>query len=94
MKVLWTEAALADLDNILAYTGVHFPARADALERRIRSVIARVAARPESARAVRERPGVRVVPLLRYPFKIFYRIAGDHIEILHLHHTSRAPWAR
>ena len=60
-----------------------------ALERRIRDVIARVARWPKSARGVRGRPGVRVVPLLRYPYKIFYRITGEGIEILHIHHTAR-----
>jgi hypothetical protein len=28
---------------------------------------------------------------VRYPFRIFYRVAGDRIEILHIHHAARAP---
>ena len=66
MKVTFTEAAQADLDNLLAYSRRHYPPVAPALERRIRDVIARVARWPKSARAVKGRPGVRVVPLLRY----------------------------
>ena len=40
-----------------------------------------------------ERPGVRVAPLVRYPYNVFYRVIADAVEILHIHHTSRrAPW--
>jgi toxin ParE1/3/4 len=38
------------------------------------------------------REGVRVAPLGRYPYKIFYRVAGDTVEILHIHHAARQPW--
>jgi plasmid stabilization system protein ParE len=89
MKVHWTEAARADLDDILAYTAAHFPSSLVPLETRIRAVTDRVAARPYSAQSVSNRPGVRVVPLIRYPFRIYYRIVRDRIEILHVHHTSR-----
>jgi hypothetical protein len=30
-----------------------------------------------------------MVPLVRYPFRIFYRIASDRVEILHIHHAAR-----
>jgi hypothetical protein len=35
---------------------------------------------------------VRIVPLVRYPYVIFYQVKEDRIEILHVRHTSRAPW--
>jgi hypothetical protein len=28
----------------------------------------------------------------RYPYKIFYRIRENLVEILHVRHTSRRPW--
>lgn len=89
MNVTFTEAARTDLDELLAYTKEHYPSVVPKLEQRINEVIARVARRPESARAVQGRPGVHVVPLLRYPYKSFYRMAGEGIEILHIHHTAR-----
>jgi plasmid stabilization system protein ParE len=56
-------------------------------------VIARIGAWPESAEEVAERPGVRVVPLIRYPYKIFYRVTTEAVEILYIHHAARqAPW--
>lgn len=89
MKVVFTSAALADLDDVLSYTSEHYPLLVHSVERRIRAVIARIEQWPESAREVEQRPGIRVVPLIRYPFKIFYRVAGSRIEILHIHHTAR-----
>jgi hypothetical protein len=51
----------------------------------------RIAAWPEAAQTVADRPGIRTVPLVRYPFRIFYRLADDQLEILHIHHAARAP---
>ena len=89
MKVVWTEAALADLDNILAYTAENYLSLVAPVERRIRAVIARIGRWPASARAVEQRPGVHVVPLIRYPYRLFYRVVGDAIEVLHIHHAAR-----
>jgi hypothetical protein len=36
--------------------------------------------------------GVRMVPFIRYPYKIFYRIGTDAVEILH-HAARRDPWS-
>jgi hypothetical protein len=46
---------------------------------------------PESAQEIAERPGVRGVPLIRYPYKVFYKVTDQAIEILYIHHTSRRP---
>ncbi|MEZ5787999.1 MAG: type II toxin-antitoxin system RelE/ParE family toxin [Xanthobacteraceae bacterium] len=39
-----------------------------------------------------ENPQVRVIFVGDYPYKIFYRIRGSNIEILHIRHTARRPW--
>ena len=92
MKLVWTDEALKDLDEIADWLIVHYPAVAPAVERRIRSVVAHIARWPESSRRSAKRPGVRAVPLGRYPYKIFYRVADDGVEILHIHHAARQPW--
>jgi plasmid stabilization system protein ParE len=28
----------------------------------------------------------------RYGYKIFYRVVGDTVEIMHIRHSSRRPW--
>ena len=92
MKVVYTDEALRDLDAIADWLIVHYPAVAPVVERRIRSIIAHIARWPESSRRSAKRPGVRVVALGRYPYKIFYRATGDTVEILHIHHAARQPW--
>jgi plasmid stabilization system protein ParE len=92
MKVVYTDAALHDLDEITVWLKAHYPGLGNAVERRLRLVVAHIARWPDSMRASAERPGVRVVPLGRYPYKLFYRVRGDAVEILHIHHAARAPW--
>jgi len=52
----------------------------------------RISTWPKSAYEVSERPGVRLIPLRRYPYKIYYTITGRGVEILHVHHDKRRPW--
>jgi len=92
MKVVYTDEALSDLDAIADWLIVHYPAVAPVVARRIQSVVAHVARWPKSARRSAGRPDVRVVSLGRYPYKIFYRLSDDAVEILHVHHAARQPW--
>ena len=94
MRVVYTQAALFDLENILSGLNAVNPLAAAAVERSISAAVARVAIWPRSARAVTQWSGgnVRVVPLVRFPYLIFYQIRQQRIEILHVRHTSRAPW--
>lgn len=89
MKVVYTDDASEDLDGILAYIASNYPAVYDAFLIRLRSVIARIGMWPDSAQEVAERPGVRAVPLLRYPYKVFYRNTGEVVEIMHIHHAAQ-----
>jgi plasmid stabilization system protein ParE len=92
MKVVYTVAALADLDEIADWLGLHYPSIASDVERTVRAAVVRVAHWPESARRSDKRPAVRVVPVVRYPYRIFYRVTADAVEILHIHHAARRPW--
>jgi toxin ParE1/3/4 len=93
MKAVFTDAALSDLDEILAYTATEYPSLVAPVEQRIRDVVARVETWPLSARLLEDPAGIHVVPLIRHPFKIFYRVEQDQILILHIHHAARRPWA-
>lgn len=93
MRVIYTEEALENLDGILGYISSNYPAVYEAFQSRLRSVINRIGDWPDSAQEVAERPGVRVVPLIRYPYKVFYRNTGQAIEILYIHHAARNEYA-
>ena len=92
MKVEYSNRATADLRKASASSLIFGDAVAVALEARIRRIIARIAEHPKSAQQVIGRPGVHVVPLIRYPYKIFYRVLEDRVRILHIRHSSRRPW--
>ena len=94
MKVIWTREALADLADIATYYATNAsPVIAEAVGRRFLDVIERVRSAPFSAPRVAHRSQVRVVTVVRYPFRIFYRASGEVTHILHIRHTSRRPLA-
>lgn len=94
MKVEYSNRVLDDLRKVSTASRPYGEAVTIALEVRIREIIAHIAEHPEVAPRVEERSGVHVIPLVRYPYKIFYRVLADRVRILHLRHTSRRPWMR
>jgi plasmid stabilization system protein ParE len=92
MKVVYTAAALGDLAEIAGWLSIHYPSIAPAVEQRIRQVVSIIGRWPESAPRSGKRPGVRAASVGTYPYKIFYRVADDAVEILHIHHAARRPW--
>jgi plasmid stabilization system protein ParE len=92
MRLVYSRRALADLEEIASYYAVNAsPTIAQSIERRFVSVIERVCRMPDAAPRVSQRSQVRAVAVVRYPFRIFYRVRGDTIDILHIRHTSRRP---
>jgi len=92
MKLVYSRRALADLDGIATYYAANAsPAIAESIQRRLTDVADRICHAPEAAPRVSQRSQVRVAAIVRYPFRIFYRLRGDTIDILHIRHTSRRP---
>jgi toxin ParE1/3/4 len=93
MRIEYSKRAVADLRQIAAYYARSGnPATGERIAIRIQEVIASISALPLSGRAVVQRPGVRVRLVASYRYKIFYRILGDAIRIVHIRHTSRRPY--
>lgn len=91
MKIAYSPRAISDLTGIADYLVERSPQGALAVERRIREAVARLAEFPSIGREVTQRPGVRVIPLGRYPYSIFYKVIADELVILHVRHSSRRP---
>lgn len=89
MKIVYTDDARRDLRRILRFIAAKYPTAYGPFEKRLQASMRRVEQWPESAQSVAGRPGIRVVPLVRYPYKIFYRVSGDAVEILYIHHAAR-----
>ena len=84
-----TEAALADLEGILAYSCATFPARAERFGDAILNHIELLRSFPYVGSLVKGRPGVR--QLVHTPILIYYRVneSPNFVEILHP--TCRYP---
>ena len=89
MKVVYTDEALRDLDEILAFIAAHYPAISAPFVKRLRAIERRIGEWPKSAQEVEQRPGVHTVPFIRYPYRLFYQVGDDVVEILHIHHAAR-----
>jgi plasmid stabilization system protein ParE len=87
MKVEYSNRAVADLRKVSTDAHEYGEAVTVAVEARIRA-IAHIAEHPEAAPRVAERPNVHVVPLVRFPYKIFYRRLDDRVRILHPPHIT------
>jgi toxin ParE1/3/4 len=90
MNLVYAPRALRDLNSIGAYLVERNSAGAANVLGAIKSSIDTLGFFPQIGRLVDD-TGHRRVPVLRYPYLIFYRIAGDELFILHIRHTSRRP---
>jgi toxin ParE1/3/4 len=88
MKLGYAPRALRDLEGIATYLGQRSPSGAGNVLSAIKSSIDALTIFPELAPVV-DGSNHRRLPVLRYPYAIFYRIAGDELLILHIRHTSR-----
>jgi addiction module RelE/StbE family toxin len=88
MKVRFNETALAELDRIFEHIAKDNPRAAAAIVDRVEQLTARIAEFPLMAYATDE-PGVRVIPIGRFPYLIFYTVTDAEIIILHVRHAAR-----
>jgi toxin ParE1/3/4 len=92
VKLVYTEPALRDLEEITAWLEEHYPGLGRAVERQLRVVVDHIVRWPESMQRSGGRSDVRVAALGRYPYRIFYCVRENTFEILHIHHVAREPW--
>jgi plasmid stabilization system protein ParE len=93
MKVEFSKRAAADIQKVGTDSRRLFGDDVAAmLEARFRKIFEQIGELPDTAPNVEGRAGVHVLPLIRYPYKVFYRVFPDKVRILHIRHTSRRPW--
>jgi plasmid stabilization system protein ParE len=90
MKVRWSETALAQLDDIFAYIYERNRSAALSVAKRIEDLAALLGEFPFIGHLTDEAK-VRAIPVVRYPFVIFYAIdaATGEVVILHVRHTAQ-----
>ena len=87
MLIKWTQKALASVDEIAGFIAKDNPTRATSFVLELQAAVTNLQAHPGMGRAGRV-PGTRELVLHKNHIAI-YRVRGDDVEILRLHHAAR-----
>jgi toxin ParE1/3/4 len=91
VTVRYSPRAARDLAEIADYWIDVSPAGARSIERGIRRTIDLISFFPRSGRVLEQRPDVRVMPVARHPYLVFYVTREDDVLVLHIRHGAREP---
>jgi toxin ParE1/3/4 len=89
-ELVWTEPALSDLDQIADHIALDDPEAAKRLVKRIFQHVEQLQDQPESGSIPKElRPRKAYRQIVEKPCRVFYRIAGETIYIVHVMRGER-----
>ncbi len=88
-KIIWTEPALIDLNEIAEYIALDKPSAANSLVQKIFTKTERLEDFPTSGRNPPELKKSRYKEIIVNPCRIVYRIDGDNIYILYVMRSER-----
>lgn len=90
MKLVFAERARQDIDDIYTTIAAGSPAAASRVVQAIRSQCELAADFPFASAATDE-PDVRRLPIVRFPYTIFFRVrpGGDVVEVARILHSAR-----
>jgi toxin ParE1/3/4 len=94
MNLRYTDAAVFDLKAIHRFLSVNSPQTLSGFRGRLEEIERHLLSHPDAAPAVDGRPGVRVIFFVKYPYRMFYRIVGDAVDILHIRHVRAGLGSR
>jgi toxin ParE1/3/4 len=90
VRILWTDEALDDLEEILAYYYLEVSTKvAEVVERRIVGEIESLPPFPERVRANDRVPGARELVVNKLPYVVFVQLHDDAIVVLNVVHTRK-----
>jgi len=90
MRIVWTDEALDDLEEILAYYYVQAgPRIAGSIERRIVEQIEALLPFPERIRKSDRIPDARELVVNKLPYIVFVKLFPDSVVVLNVIHTAR-----
>ena len=88
-RLIWTEPALSDLNEIAEYIALENPVAARALVRRVFSVVERLERHPTSGKVPEELEGGRYREVVFGPCRVFYRHSRGQVLILYVMRSER-----
>jgi len=87
MALKWTKTALSSVDDIAGFIAKDNPRRATCFVLELKNAVTKLQAHPGMGRAGRVH-GTREL-VLHKNYIAIYRVRGDDVEILRLHHVAR-----
>ena len=87
MALKWTKTALLSVDDIASFIAQDNPTRATSFVRELKDAVTKLQVHPGMGRAGRV-PGTREL-VLHKNYIAIYRVRGDDVEILRLHHVAQ-----
>ncbi len=90
MIVRLTPRAEKDLLFIHAYLVRRSPKGAAGVGASLEAAVQFIAAHPLAALEIK--PSLFMKTLTDYPYKIFYRVRDDAVEVVHFRHAARREW--
>jgi plasmid stabilization system protein ParE len=92
MRIVFTETAIDEVDEILSYIAQRSPAAAVKVADAIKQAVARAAARPQSSPIVFD-GDVRAKLVGRFQYRVYYAVRNDELIIRNIRSTRRQrPW--
>ena len=88
-EVIWTSPALDDLSEIAEYIALSNLPAAKALTQKIFDKISRLENHPESGKKPLELANLNYREVVVNPCRIFYKVDGDKVYILHVMRQER-----
>jgi len=88
VKLVWTKAALSDLDELAAYIAEDSEQNAELVEARIQQSARLLTLLPGAGRPGRVK-GTRELVVLRTPYLLVYRLQSNNIRVLRVYHGAR-----
>jgi addiction module RelE/StbE family toxin len=88
-RIIWTEPALHDLDEIADYISLDKPVAATRFVQRVFERIEQLATHPKSGSVPAELKGTQYRQLVIPPVRIFYRAQNDAVYIVYIMRGER-----
>ncbi len=88
-RLIWSQPALLDLEEIAEYIALDNPSAAQRYVRRVFAAVARLKRFPLSGRRPEELPSTPYRELILPPCRVFYRATEDVVFILHVMRSER-----
>ena len=88
-RLIWTEPALLDLDDIAEYIALDDPLAASRYVQRVFDRVERLETHPQSGKRPPELPRSHYREVVVPPCRVFYRVEGDMVYVLCVMRSER-----